>query len=209
MTKANTTSIATPSHAMPVKATTGKLVVKDKFLHVGEEPLVTPPKQPSPAPVLTGQWRHQSWQIKSQVHCPFQQCRQQRGASLISSSQLTTTTTAKQSNSSNLMRALSFGNLPITAKKEPHLINFCDYFDVKTKCLKYLADASYLPVGQESQLTFLLNNLKVQGIQMAFIKLITIVGGFATTSFFSNALKESKISERLPTPDLRSQIHDD
>jgi hypothetical protein len=91
------------------------------------------------------------------------------------------------------VRAVYFGNLPIAAKKELYLINFCNPFDVKTKCLKYLADASDLPVGQESQLNFLLNNLKVQGIQMAFIKLITIVGGFATTSF-------------LPMPSLKVKL---
>ena len=39
MTK--TTSSATTSHAMPVKAKTGKSVVKNKILRIGEEPPVT------------------------------------------------------------------------------------------------------------------------------------------------------------------------
>jgi hypothetical protein len=101
----------------------------------------------------------------------------------ILSSQSTMTTSSKQSNSSNLARTLDFGNLPVHAKKEPYLIDFCVPVDVKSECLKYLPEASDLPLGQESQFTFLLNNLKVKDIQMAFIKLITIVGGTATTAF--------------------------
>ncbi len=82
------------------------------------------------------------------------------------------------------MRALDFANLPDQhRKKEPYLIDFCDPIDVKSKCLKYLSDARDIPLGQESQSTFLLNNLKLKDIQMAFIKLITIVGGTATTAF--------------------------
>jgi hypothetical protein len=91
---------------------------------------------------------------------------------------------SKQINSSNLASALDFGNLPVYTKKEPYLIDFCNPVDVKSKCLKYLPDASDLPFSQESQWTFLLNNLKVKEIQMAFIKLIAIVGGAATTQFF-------------------------
>ena len=111
----------------------------------------------------------------------------------ILSSQSTTTTSSKQSNSSNLARALDFGNLPVHAKREPYLIDFCNPVDVKSKCLKYLPDASDLPLGQESQLTFLLNNLKVKDIQMAFIKLINIVGGAATTAF-------------LPMPSMKAKL---
>ncbi len=98
-------------------------------------------------------------------------------------SQSTTINSSKQSNLSNLARALDFGNLPVHAKKELYLIDFCNPVDVKSECLKYLPDASDLPLGQESQLTFLLNNLKVKDIQMALIKLITIVGCAATTAF--------------------------
>jgi hypothetical protein len=91
------------------------------------------------------------------------------------------------------MHALDFGNLPVHAKKEPYLIDFCNPIDVKSKCLKYLANASDLSLGQKSQLIFLLNNLKVKDIQMAFIKLIAIVGGAATTAF-------------LPTPSTKVKL---
>jgi hypothetical protein len=104
-----------------------------------------------------------------------------------------TTTSSKQSNSSNLARALDFGNLPVHTKKEPYLIDFCDPVYVKSKCLKYLPDASDLPIGQESQLTFLLNNLKVKDIQMTFIKVITIVGGAATTAFLPMPSTKAKL----------------
>ncbi len=93
------------------------------------------------------------------------------------------TTSSKQSNLSNLALALDFGSLPVHAKKEPYLIDFCNPVDVKSECLNYLPDASDLPLSQESQVTFLLDNLKVKDIQIAFIKLITIVGAAATTAF--------------------------
>jgi hypothetical protein len=48
-----TTSSATTSHATPVKAKTGKLVVKNKILHIGEEPPMTALKQSSPVSALT------------------------------------------------------------------------------------------------------------------------------------------------------------
>jgi hypothetical protein len=79
--------------------------------------------------------------------------------------------------------ALDFADLLDHTKKEPYLIDFCNPIDVESKCLKYLSDTRDLPLGQESQLLFLLNNLKLKDIQMAFIKLITIVGGAATTAF--------------------------
>ncbi len=114
-------------------------------------------------------------------------------ASSILLSQLTTTTSSKQSNLSNLTRGLDFRNLPVHAKKELYLIDFCDPIDVKSECLKYLPDASDLPLGQESQLTFLLNNLKLKDIQMTFIKLITIVGGAATTVFLPMHSMKAKL----------------
>jgi hypothetical protein len=98
-------------------------------------------------------------------------------------SQSTTTTNSTQSNSSNLVRTLDFANLPDHTKKELYLIDVCDPVDVESDCLKYLSDARDLPLGQESQLMFLLNNLKLKDIHMAFIKLSTIVGGTATTAF--------------------------
>jgi hypothetical protein len=142
MTK--TTSSATTSHVTPVKkATPGKSLIKNKLLRIGEEPR-TPSNQSSPASVSTA-----------------------TTALLMSSSQSTTTTSSMQSDSSNLVRALDFANLPDHTKKEPYLIVFCDPVDVKSKCLKYLSDARDCPLGQESQLTFLLNNLKLKDIQMA------------------------------------------
>jgi hypothetical protein len=113
--------------------------------------------------------------------------------SSMSSSQSTTTTSSMQSNSSNLVRALDFANLTDHTMKEPYLIDFFDPVDVESKCLKYLSDARDLPLGQESQLTFLLNNLKLKDIQMAFIKLITIVGGAATTSFLPMPSTKAKL----------------
>jgi hypothetical protein len=181
MTK--TKSSATTSHATLVKAKTGKSVVKIKILRIGEEPPMPALKQSSPASISTATRAllislNQESSLASVLTVSTATT-----ALLISSSQLTTTTSSKQSHSSNLARTLDFGNLPVHAKKEPYLINFCNPVDVKSKCLKYLPDASDLPLGQESQLTFLLNHLKVKDIQMAFIKLITIVGGAATAAF--------------------------
>jgi hypothetical protein len=51
MTK--TTSSATTSHATPVKANAGKLVVKNKIFRTGEEPPVTALKQSSLVSVST------------------------------------------------------------------------------------------------------------------------------------------------------------
>jgi hypothetical protein len=184
-----TTSSKTTSHAMPVKANTGNSVVKNKILRIGEDPPVTALKQSSPASILTAMTA--SLILLNQESSPASVLTALTAmtALSISLSQSTTTTSSKQSNSSNLARALDFGNLPVHAKKEPYLIDFCNPIDVKSKCLKYLPDASDLPLGQESQLTFLLNNLKVKDIQMAFIKLITIVGGAATTAFLPMPLK--------------------
>ncbi len=117
-------------------------------------------------------------------------------ASSILSSQSTATvfTSSTQFDSSNLVRALDFANLPDQhTKKEPYLIDFCNLIDVESECLKYLSDARDIALGQESQLTLLLNNLKLKDIQMAFIKLITIVGGAATTAFIPMPSKKEKL----------------
>ncbi len=101
-------------------------------------------------------------------------------------SQLTATdfTSSTQFDSSDLMRTHDFTNLPDQhTKKEPYLINFCNPVDVESECLKYLSDARDIILGQDSQSMFLLNNLKLKDIQMAFIKLISIVGGATTTAF--------------------------
>ncbi len=50
--------------------------------------------------------------------------------------------------SSNLMRALDFANLPDQhTKKESYLIDFWDPVDVKSECPKYLSDARDIPLG--------------------------------------------------------------
>jgi hypothetical protein len=195
MTK--TTSSATTSHATPVKAKTGKLVVKKKILRIGEEPPVTALKQSSPAPVATATMASPILSNQESSSASILTASTAMTALSISSSQSTTTTSSKQSNSSNLVRALDFGNLPVHAKKELYLIDFCDPVDVKSKCPKYLPDASDLPLGHESQLTFLLNNLKVKDIQIAFIKLITIVGGAATTAFLPMPSTKAKVKDFL------------
>jgi hypothetical protein len=164
------TSSATTSHVTPVKkATPGKSFIKNKLSRIGKEPR-TPSHQSSLASMSTATM-----------------------ALSMSSSQSTTTTRSTQSNSSNLVRALDFANLPDHTKKELYLIDFCDPVDVESKCLKYLSDARDLPLSQESQLMFLLNKLKLKDIQMAFIKLITIVGGAATAAF-------------LPVPSTKAKL---
>jgi hypothetical protein len=89
--------------------------------------------------------------------------------------------------------ALYFSNSTSVSKKEPNLIDFIDPKDVKSKCLKYLTDADDLPRGQENQLSFLVNKFKPQDIQMAFIKLITIVGGSTPKVFLPIATTKSQI----------------
>ncbi len=164
------TSSSTTSHVTPVKkATPGKLLIKNKLSRIGEEPR-TPSNQSSRASMSTVTM-----------------------ASSMSSPQSTIITSSTQSNSSNLVRTLDFANLPNHTKKELYLIDFCNPIDVESKCLKYLSDARDLPLGQESQLTFLLNNLKLKDIQMAFIKLITIVGGAPTTAILPMPSTKAKL----------------
>jgi hypothetical protein len=184
---------ATTSYATPVKAKTGKSVVKNKILHIGEEPPLTALKQSSPASVSTATRVSLISSNQESSSGSILTALTATAASSLLLSQLTTTTSSKQSNSSNLARGLDFGILPVHAKKEPYLIDFCDPIDVKSKCLKYLPDASDLPLGQESQLTFLLNNLKVKDIQMAFIKLIAIFRGAATTAFLPMPSTNAKL----------------
>jgi hypothetical protein len=193
-----TTSSATTSHATPVKANTGKLVVKNKILRIGEEPPMTALKQSSPASTSTATMGSSISSNQESSPAFVSTASTATTASSISSSQSTTTTSSKQSNSSNLARSLDFSNLPVHAKKEPYLIDFCNPVDVKSECLKYLPDASDLPLGQESQSTFLLNSLNVKDIQMAFIKLIIIVGGAATTAFLPMpSIKGKSVKEFL------------
>ncbi len=107
------------------------------------------------------------------------------------------------STSSTPPRALYFSNPTSVSKKEPYLIDFINPEDVKSECLKYLTDADDLPHGQENQLSFLVNKFKPQDIQMAFIKLITIVGGSAPKAFLPIATTKSQIVK-----DFLCLIHD-
>jgi hypothetical protein len=161
-----TTSNSITSHETPVKSTPGKSVIKNQHSRIGDKQIQTrlggkPSNQSSPVSVLTATM-----------------------ALLILLSQSTAIvfTSSTQFDSSNLVRALDFANLPYQhTKKEPYLIDFCNPIDVETECLKYLSDARDIPLSQERQLMFLVNNLNLKDIQMAFIKLFTIVGGAATT----------------------------
>ncbi len=176
-----TTSSVTTSHVSPVKkATPRKPHIKNKLSRIGEEPR-TPSNQSSLAFVSTATM-----------------------ASSMSSSQLTMITSSTQSNSSNLVCALDFTNLPDHTKKKLYLVDFCDPIDVESECLKYLSGARDLPLGQESQLTFLLNNLKLKDIQMADYHYWRC----SYYSISSNALNKSKVSERLHMLNLQSQIYD-
>jgi hypothetical protein len=71
----------------------------------------------------------------------------------------------------------------ISKKKQAFLINFCDRDKVKIECLKYLKHSVYIPINQESQLTFLLNQFQARDIQASFYKLIGKVGGVASSAF--------------------------
>jgi hypothetical protein len=122
MTK--TTSRATTSHATPVKAKTSKLVVKNKILHIGEEPPMTALKQSSPASVLTATTVSSISSNQESSPASILTALTAMTASSNLSSQSTTTSSSKQSNSSNLARALDFGNLLVHAKKNRTLLTF-------------------------------------------------------------------------------------
>ncbi len=83
-------------------------------------------------------------------------------------------------------------NADIGAKKQAFLINFCDRDEVKIKCLKYLKHAVDLPIDQESQLTFLLNQFQARDIQASFYKLIGEVGEVATSTFIPMSTQKKK-----------------
>jgi hypothetical protein len=105
------TSSATTSHATPVKAKTGKSVVKNKILHIEEEPPVTALKQLSPASVSTATTASSFSSNQESSPASISTASTATTASSISLSQSTMTTSSKQSNLSNLARALDFGNL--------------------------------------------------------------------------------------------------
>jgi hypothetical protein len=119
-----TTSSATTSHATPVKANTGKSVVKNKILRIGEEPPVTALKQSSPGSVLTATTASSISLNQESSPASLLTASTAMTASSISSSQSTMTTSSKQSNSPNLARALDFGYLPVHANKERTSLTF-------------------------------------------------------------------------------------
>jgi hypothetical protein len=128
---------------------------------------------------------------------------------LLSQSTVTIITRSTQFNSSNLVRALDFTYLPDQhTKNEPYLIDFCDPVDVESECLKYLSDARDIPLGQERQLTFLINNLKLKDIQMVFIKLMPL-SEMQLLLYLFQCPKKSRVSEKLLMLDSQSQIYDD
>jgi len=78
-------------------------------------------------------------------------------------------------------------------KKDAYLIDFVDPEDVKNECLKYVSGDDELPSGQAHQLAFLINKFKVKDLQMALIKLITIVGGQAPDTFLPIATTKTQL----------------
>jgi hypothetical protein len=105
----------TTSHETPVKSTPGKLVIKNQHSHIIDKQIQArlrgkPLNQSSPVSVLTAT-------TVSSI--------------LPSQSTVTVFTGSTQFDSSNLVRALDFANLPDQhTKKEPYLIDFCDSVDV-------------------------------------------------------------------------------
>ncbi len=73
------------------------------------------------------------------------------------------------------------------------MINFCDRDEVEIECLKYLKHAVDLPIDQESQLTFLLNQFQAKDIQASFYKLIGEVGGVAISAFTPMPSQKKKL----------------
>ena len=71
----------------------------------------------------------------------------------------------------------------------------CD--KVKIECLKYLKHSADIPIAQESQLTFLLNQFQVRDIQASFYKLIDKVGGVASSAFIPMSSHKKILNEFL------------
>ncbi len=92
---------------------------------------------------------------------------------------------SKSSMTTDIKKKLKFSpEANIGAKKDAFLINFCNRDEVNIECIKYLKHAVDLPIDQESQLTFLLNQLQARDIQASFYKkLIGKVGGVASSAF--------------------------
>jgi hypothetical protein len=100
--------------------------------------------------------------------------------------------------SATIKKKLKFSpKAKISAKKQAFLINFCDRGEVKIECLKYLKHSVDIPIDQESQLTFLLNQFQARDIQASFYKLIGQVGGVASSAFIPMSSKKKMINEFL------------
>ena len=101
---------------------------------------------------------------------------------------------SKSSMSNVVKKKLKFSpEANVGAKKQAFIINFCDRDEVKIKCLKYLKHAVDLPIDQESQLTFLLNQFQARDIQASFYKLIGEVGGVAISAFSPMSSQKKKL----------------
>jgi len=88
------------------------------------------------------------------------------------------------SHDSALPRALDFTESSHNVlRKEAYFIDLIDPEDVKTEVKKYHPDPADLPRGQMNQLQYLLTQFKTNDLRMAFIKLITTVGGGAPKAF--------------------------
>ena len=97
--------------------------------------------------------------------------------------------------SSIVKKKLNFSpKAKIGAKKHAFMINFCDRDEVKIKCLKYLKHTVDIPINQEGQLTFLLNQFQARDIQASFYKLIGEVGGVASSAFIPMSSQKKKLS---------------
>ncbi len=83
------------------------------------------------------------------------------------------------------------------AKKQAFLLKFCDRDEVKIESLKYVKHEANLPINQENQLPFLLNQFQVRDIQASFYKLIGEVGGVASSAFTPMSSQKKLINEFL------------
>ena len=92
-------------------------------------------------------------------------------------------------------KSLNFHSKQISAPKHKHSINFCDRDVVKIECLKYLKHAVDLPINQESQLPFLLNQFQARDTQASFYKLIGEVGGVASSAFTPMSSQKKRVDE--------------
>jgi hypothetical protein len=69
------------------------------------------------------------------------------------------------------------------SKKPAYSVNFCNSAKTLAECLKYVTNPKSIPKDQELQLTFLLDQYKLNNLCIAFCQLIGKVGGSATMAF--------------------------